>query len=248
MELVILGSSSSGNSYVIQSATEALILEAGIGFQEVQRALGWNITKAAGCLITHEHNDHAGYMHEFLNARIQVFTSDGTISHIQRAGKDVTYLHSVKAGHSFTAGRFQVIPFETKHDSDEPLGFYIYHPEMGTLLFATDTYYLPHTFAGLNNIMIECNYSREILEANIEANRLPKIVRNRIIKSHMSLENCIRTLQANDLTRVNNIILIHLSEGNSDQQDFQRHVQQATGKTVHIAQPGKKIQLQETPF
>lgn len=248
MELTILGSSSSGNSYVIQSATEALILEAGIGFQEVQRALGWNITKAAGCLITHEHNDHAGYMHEFLNARIPVFTSSGTISKLKIPGKITPFLFTVKAGEPFTAGRFQIIPFETKHDSVEPLGFYIYHPEMGTLLFATDTYYLPQTFAGLNNILIECNYSREILEDNIEAGRLPKVIRNRIIKSHMSLDNCIRTLQANDLTRVNNIVLIHLSEGNSDPQDFQRRVREATGKTVHIAQPGKKIQLQETPF
>lgn len=249
MELTILGSSSSGNSYVIQNATEALVLEAGINFQQqVRSALDWDVSKVAGCLITHEHMDHAARAHEFLQSRIRVFTSAGTISKIQRAGAFDPYLRAVKAGEPFTAGRFQIIPFETRHDSVEPLGFYIFHPEMGTLLFATDTYYLPQTFAGLNNILIECNYSREILEDNIEAGRLPKVIRNRIIKSHMSLDNCIRTLQANDLTRVNNIVLIHLSEGNSDPQDFQRRVREATGKTVHIAQPGKKIQLQETPF
>ena len=248
MELVILGSSSQGNSYIIQSETEALVLEAGIDFQQVQHALGWNVSKVAGCLITHEHMDHAARMNEFLQARIPVFTSAGTISKIQRPGKFDPFLFKVKAGKPFTAGRFQIIPFETKHDSEEPLGFFIYHPEMGTVLFATDTYYLPQTFAGLNNILIECNYSREILEENIEANRLPKVVRNRIVQSHMSLDNCIRTIQANDITKVNNIILIHLSEGNSDPQDFQRRVHEATGKTVHIAKPGKKIQLQVTPF
>ena len=248
MELTILGSSSSGNCYVIQSAREALVLEAGIDFQEVQRALDWNVSKVAACLITHEHQDHSARVNDFLNARIRVFTSAGTISKIQRAGAFDPYLRAVKAGQPFTAGRFQVIPFKTKHDSAEPLGFYIRHPEMGTLLFATDTYYLPFTFDGLNNILIECNYSREILEDNIEAGKLPKLVRNRVVQSHMSLDNCIRTLQANDLTRVNNIVLIHLSEGNSDPQDFQRRVREATGKTVHIAQPGKKIKLQETPF
>lgn len=248
MELTILGSSSSGNSYVIQSAREALVLEAGIDFQEVQRALGWNVSKVAACLITHEHKDHAARAHEFLQARIRVFTSAGTISKIQRAGAFDPYLRAVKASEPFTAGRFQIIPFETKHDSEEPLGFYIYHPEMGTLLFATDTYYLPHTFTGLNNIMIECNYSQEMLEDNIEAGKLPKLVRNRIVQSHMSLDNCMRTLIANDLTQVNNIVLIHLSECNSDPQDFQRRVREATGKTVHIAQPGKKIQLKTTPF
>lgn len=248
MELTILGSSSQGNCYVIQNDNEALVLEAGIDFQEVQRALDWNVSKVVGCLISHEHMDHAARTHEFLQARIPVFASAGTISKIQRVKSFTPLLFTIKASEPFTAGRFQIIPFETKHDSEEPLGFYIFHPEMGTLLFATDTYYLPFTFAGLNNILIECNYSREMLEDNIEAGRLPKVIRNRIIKSHMSLDNCIRTLQANDLTRVNNIVLIHLSEGNSDPQDFQRRVREATGKTVHIAQPGKKIQLQETPF
>ena len=119
---------------------------------------------------------------------------------------------------------------------------------MGTLLFATDTYYLPFTFDGLNNIMIECNYSRSILDANIEAGKLPKLVRNRIVQSHMSLDNCIRTLTANDLTKVNNIVLIHLSDGNSNRDEFRKLVFEATGKSVHIAEPGKKIKLQETPF
>lgn len=248
MELTILGSSSSGNSYVIQNATEALVLEAGIDFQEVQRALDWNVSKVAACLITHEHMDHAARTHEFLQARIPVFASAGTISKIQRVKSFNPLLFTIKASEPFTAGRFQIIPFETKHDSEEPLGFYIKHPEMGTLLFATDTYYLPHTFTGLNNIMIECNYSREILDANIEAGKLPKLVRNRVVQSHMSLDNCIRTLQANDLKRVNNIILIHLSDGNSNPDEFQRLVFEATGKSVHIAEPGKKIKLKTTPF
>lgn len=246
MELTILGSSSSGNSYIIQDANEALVIEAGIDFKEVERALGWNVTKAVGCLITHEHNDHAGKVNEFLHARIPVYASAGTISKIQRNG--TPNMIRIKSGKLFTVGRFQIIPFDVRHDSVEPLGFYIFHPDMGTMLFATDTYYLPQTFKGLNNILIECNYSREILEANIEAERLPKLVRNRIVQSHMSLDNCIRTLQANDLTRVNNIILIHLSEGNSDPHMFQRRVHEVTGKTVHIAEPGKKIQLTETPF
>ncbi|MFA5650619.1 MAG: MBL fold metallo-hydrolase [Proteiniphilum sp.] len=246
MQLVTLGSSSRGNSYVIQSAREALVLEAGIDFQEVQRALDWNVSKVAACLITHEHQDHSARVNDFLNARIPVYASEGTIEgmNIQSGVKPIT----CEQGQPFTAGRFQVIPFRTKHDCREPLGFYIRHPEMGTLLFATDTYYLPFTFDGLNNIMIECNYSRAILDANIEAGKLPKLVRNRVVQSHMSLDNCIRTLTANDLTKVNNIVLIHLSDGNANPSDFQRRVTLATGKTVHIAQPGKRIQLKPTPF
>lgn len=62
MELKVLGSSSSGNCYIIDNGKEALILEAGVRFQEVKKALGYNLRKVVGCLITHRHQDHAKYI------------------------------------------------------------------------------------------------------------------------------------------------------------------------------------------
>jgi len=212
----------------------------------VQRALNWNVSKVAACLITHEHQDHSARVNDFLDARIPVYASGGTIEgmNIQSGVKPITCVQ----GQPFTAGRFQVIPFRTKHDSAEPLGFYIRHPEMGTLLFATDTYYLPFTFNGLNNIIIECNYRLDLLENRVRSGKLPWIVRNRILSSHLSYDNCIKTLEANDLTRVNNIVLIHLSEGNSHADEFKAGVKAATGKNVHIAEPGLVINFNKTPF
>ena len=42
------------------------------------------------------------------------------------------------------------------------------------------------------------------------AGRLSPSLRNRTIKSHMSYDTCKETLLANDLSEVNNIVLIHL--------------------------------------
>ena len=61
MELRVLGSSSSGNCYILDNGNEALIIEAGIRFIDVKKALDFNIRKVVGCLITHQHNDHAKY-------------------------------------------------------------------------------------------------------------------------------------------------------------------------------------------
>ena len=61
MELKILGSSSSGNCYILENEKEALIIEAGIRFIEVKKALNFNMRKVVGCLISHQHNDHAKY-------------------------------------------------------------------------------------------------------------------------------------------------------------------------------------------
>ena len=246
MELKVLGSSSAGNSYILENEREALIIEAGIKFTEVKKALDFNITKVVGCLVTHEHGDHAGHINEVLQAAIPVYASAGTIENVKIKGYRLP--QRCEAGKLFSLGEFRVIPFATKHDCAEPLGFFINHEETGNILFATDTYYLPNTFAGLNNLLIECNYRLDIIDENIEAGRLPEVVRNRILTSHLSYDHCIEALQANDLTAVNNIVLIHLSAGNSDPEQFREGVKKATGKNVHIAKPGLVINFNKTPF
>jgi phosphoribosyl 1,2-cyclic phosphodiesterase len=245
MKLKVLGSSSAGNCYILENDSEALILEAGVKFAEVQRALNFNIGKIAGCLITHEHKDHAGYILTFPRF-VDVFCSKRTADSADIGEKTKT--HIVSANKPFTAGTFKIIPFAAKHDAAEPLGFYINHPETGNVLFATDTYYLPCTFAGMNNVLIECNYRLDLLESNIAAGLIPTAMRNRILQSHFSYEHCLKALQANDLKAVNNIVLIHLSNGNSHAQEFKDGIRNATGKNVHIAESGLELLLNKTPF
>ena len=83
---------------------------------------------------------------------------------------------------------------------------------MGTTLFLTDTYYVENTFKGLNHVIIEANYSDEIIEQKSFNGTINPFVRDRVYKSHMSLETCIKTLKANDLSSVKTITLIHLSD------------------------------------
>ena len=45
MKLKVLGSSSAGNCYILESDTEALIIEAGLPFMEVKKALNFNVRK-----------------------------------------------------------------------------------------------------------------------------------------------------------------------------------------------------------
>lgn len=244
MELTVLGSSSKGNCYILQNDTEALVIECGVSLLEVKKAVGFNISKIVGVLVSHEHGDHAKYVCQFSDARIAVYMSRGTAS--KAFGGRIFYV--LDSGLKSMVGNFTVLPFEVKHDAAEPLGFLISHPECGTVLFATDTYYLPYNFAGLNNILIEANYRKDLLEANIKAGRIPPALRDRTLQSHMSLDTCIEALQANDLSKVNNIVLIHLSDGNSSAVEFKDEVHRVTGKTVHIADKGMKIQFNKQPF
>ena len=247
MKLQVIGSSSSGNCYILGNDHEAIVIECGIPFKRVQEAVDFDINRISGALVSHEHGDHAKHVQRFLDARIPCYMSIGTQEALGLT--DNRLVCGMKpGGNPYHVGNFKVQGFETRHDAADPFGFLIYHPECGMTLFATDTYYLEYTFAGLNNILIECNYRQDILDANIASGKLNPALRNRTIKSHMSFDTCKETLLCNDLSKVNNIVLIHLSSGNSDAAAFRDGIQKATHKTVHVAEPGLQVLFNKTPF
>jgi phosphoribosyl 1,2-cyclic phosphodiesterase len=61
-------------------------------------------------------------------------------------------------------------------------------------------------------------------------------MKRRLLKTHLSIDNAKDFLRANDLSRVQEIHLIHLSDGNSDEARFKREIQALTGKPVYVAQ------------
>jgi len=245
MQLHIVGSSSQGNGYVLESSNSAsIILEAGVKLMEIKKVLNFQIDKVLGCFITHEHGDHSKYVNEYLKAGIDVYMSEGTK---EALSLNHHRLHTIKSMGKVIIKSFTIMAFDVKHDCTEPIGFLLRHPEMGTTIFATDTYYISYSFPGLNNILVECNYSKEILKANLEKG-LPQVVKDRVLESHMELETCKEFLIANDLKDVHNIVLLHLSDGNSHAENFKKEVIGVTGKKTFIADKGISINLNKNPF
>lgn len=242
MRLTILGSNSAGNGYILQNDTEALILECGMRFSEAQKALNFNSEKVVAALASHEHGDHAKYISEYENRGIKIFASKGTFEALNKKSSNI-----LKHGEIQQIGNFKVMPFNVKHDCNEPLGFLIDHPEMGQMIFATDTYYLPYKFGNIHHWLIECNYRKDILDI-VTPVGFNKVLRDRTLESHMSYETCKNALLANDLSQCRNIVLIHLSDRNSNAKEFKEGIQLATGKPVHIAQKGVEININKRPF
>lgn len=256
MKLTIIGSRSDGNAYVLQNAGEALLLEAGLPFNKTLEALDYRIDKVVGCLVSHEHQDHANHVAEYLDNGIRVLASQGTTKGMIERWIPKKVMHAPEVlpynedgtFAQFALGGFTVVPFDTIHSTEEPTGFYIHHADIGTMMFATDTGYLPRPFAGLNNLMIEANYDSEILEERYLAGKITERRFNHTLQGHMCIDTTIEALRANDLSRVNNIILLHLSAEHADPKRFQAMVRQATGKTVYVAEPGLEIEFNKTPF
>lgn len=247
MRLIIVGSSSAGNCYILENEKEALLIECGVRWQQIRMALGFDLSKVVGCLVTHEHKDHCKAVGDVLAAGIEVYATSGT--HNAMGVADHRRARMIREHDEFRVGSFRVRPFNVKHDAAQPVGFLINHDETGTVLFLTDTYYVEYTFHGLHNIIVEANFCQQIVDQKVRDGVSPKFLRDRVLKSHLSLQNCKDLLAANELIRVNNIVLIHLSDSNSDADRFQREISQQTGKTVHIADAGMVIEnFNKSPF
>jgi len=233
IEIKALASSSRGNCYVIDDKETKILLECGIPYKQIQRALDFKTSELAGCLITHEHKDHCKAVSEVVfKAGVDCYMSQGTIDALEIYSHRIA---AVKAGIQFKVGTWTVMPFGTEHDAAEPLGFLLGNTAGDKLLYATDTFYVRYRFNGLTHIMVEANYSLDILQGNVAAGLIPVDLKNRLMKSHFSLANVKEFLKANDLSQVQEIWLIHLSDGNSDAARFKREIQELTGKMVFIA-------------
>ena len=130
MKLIVLGSSSNGNCYILDNGNEALIIEAGIRFQEVKKALDFNLRKVVGCVVTHAHNDHAKYIKAMVDSGFYTLA----LREVWTA-KSVWDSRSlvVKEGKGYKMGNFKVLPFPACHDVP-CVGYLIDHPDMGSSL------------------------------------------------------------------------------------------------------------------
>ncbi len=232
MDIKVLASGSKGNCYRISDGYTALLLECGIPYKDIQRGLNFRVSEIAGCLISHEHQDHCKAVRDIIKAGIDCYMSQGTKKAL---GVDGHRVKAIEAKRQLEIGTWTVLPFETQHDAAEPLGFLLSNKVGEKCLYITDSYYCKYRFNNLNYIMVECNYSIDILNENIRAGKVYQAQKNRILKSHFSLENVKDFLRANDLSQVREIWLLHLSDGNSDAKRFKQEIQELTGKMVFVA-------------
>lgn len=233
MEIRVLASGSSGNAYIVSDGSTALLLDAGIPMRELRQRCGFSLHRIAGCLVTHAHMDHAKAVPGLIKAGMDVYTSRGTIDALQVTGHRV---HALAALKTVRIGTWSVLPFEVEHDVPEPLGFLCASLTTGEkLLYLTDTFYCRYRFQGLTHAMLECNYDTGSLLRSTEEGHTPYELSARLAKSHMSLENLLGMLAANDLSKLKQIYLIHLSSSNSNAELMRREVQRATGAEVYVA-------------
>ena len=242
MKLIVIGSNSAGNSYALDAGGEILLLEAGLKMADVKRAIDFRLQDVVGCCITHVHGDHAKYATEYAKFGVKVFCNQHAYD-----SKQFPYgtCQPISAGRTYHIGSFSVAPFDVAHDVP-CLGFLIKHPDMGILLFATDTYKVPINITGIDHYLIEANYSDELLKQNVWADKINRAQADRIMLSHMSLDYTVKYLRDCDAQKSTKTVTIcHLSERNSDPAQFKSAVESALGVPTYIAQKGLVVELNQ---
>lgn len=229
LDIAVYASGSSGNCYTVSDGETVVMLDCGLPFRRIERLTGFLLPKAV--FVTHEHKDHSKAAQDFMRRGVDAYMTAGTAAAL---GIEAQHrLHILNPMEQVTVGRITVSAFPTQHDAREPCGFLLDDGD-DRVLYATDTYYIKYQFPSVTKMLIEANHSYKILEENVTAHILNKALAERLIKSHFSIENVLAFLKANDLSKVKEIWLIHLSDSNADAGKFARMVEASTGKPVYI--------------
>lgn len=245
MKLTVLGSSSSGNSYILEASDGVLVIECGLPLMEVKKALDFNIGRIAGAIVTHQHGDHSKFIAEYLKSAIRVCALKEVFD--AHNLKQRIFCKTIEPMHGYRIGTFKVFAVPVEHDVP-CVGFVIEHEEMGKMLFVTDTMMFEYRIENLSHILIEANYSDEILDYNIENGITPISMRPRLLQTHMEIKTTENILLSSNLDSVNEIVLIHLSNNNSDAEQFKQRIQQTTGVPVVIAKRGVTVEVSKQPY
>lgn len=246
MKFKVLGSGSSGNGYLLTSSEgETLVIEAGVRLAEVLKEVPYR--NIVGLIVSHTHGDHAGFLSDYLNRRIETRIHDESLK--EWKGKFGSFLPLLfEEECMFSLGKFDIIPFRLKHDTP-CFGFLIRHPDMlGNLLFCTDTSEIPYTFDDVQTLAVEADYDYNILLDNVRNGKLIVKLARRICSTHFSIDQAIDFCRNRDMKKLRNIILLHLSRNNSSSDEFRERMIMATGKPTYIAAKGIEVEVGNNPF
>lgn len=139
-------------------------------------------------------------------------------------------------------GNFKIYSFNLVHDVP-CCGYYILHPDIGSLVYLSDTEYCKYKFPKVNHILVESNYDKRVFNENHPT-------KEHIFKGHMELQTTKNFVKANKSMELRNVILCHLSADNADPEVMKKEIQVVAGQwcNVAVAEPGLELVLSKYPW
>lgn len=226
----IIASSSAGNAVVIDDGVSKLLLDAGVPYSKLRKHV--KVSSLDGVFVTHEHLDHCKGVKELHDRGAELYMSQGTAYAVKkRLNMPVLIYWDLRDQEKEELNHWIVVPFLVDHDVDEPMGFLFESKNTGAkVVYIVDSATVDIKFNGITHWIVEANYDEELLEASGREEWLKDRNRN----SHMSIDDLKDFLSFNDMSSTQAIYLVHLSDSNSNENDFKDQIRRLTGVPVYV--------------
>lgn len=213
-----LGSGSKGNATLIEYGATRVMVDCGFYLRDAEnrlRALGVEPETLQGILVTHEHNDHIGGVSRLARKyAIPVYMTMGTCSVWN--DPEVPALHHINPHEAFDIGELRVQPFPVPHDAREPC-HYVFEGggrRVGVISDAGSiTPFMREQLSGCDALMLEFNHDVQMLADG----PYPPSLRARVGGNlgHLSNVQAAQLLTQIDVSRLQHLVLTHISEKNN---------------------------------
>jgi len=221
MRAAVLGSGSGGNSTIVESGEDRLLLDAGFSCRELERRLrrlGVTPASLRALILTHEHTDHCRGAEVFARRYdLPIYGTRGTLEGCRFSAPQELRLVPIVADCRFDVGSLSIRPFATPHDAREPVGLVVEAANRCRLGLVTDMG-LPSRaviarLEGLDILIQETNHDLEMLRRG----PYPWALKQRVAgdQGHLSNDQGSEMIGAVVGDELRWVVLYHLSETNN---------------------------------
>lgn len=228
MQLKVVNTGSSGNCFVLESNGRKILLDLGVRWKDIQRAIDFDYYSIDFALCTHGHSDHAMSVSQAVKNGIPCYGNAEKCTPLpDRTWKDIS--------------GWKVLPIPIHHTNNDgsecPNQAFIVQKDVQRLLYMQDWQFCRFKLDSLkiNHFVIGINYT-EIPEGEN---------RDHVLHGHASLKTALEFLKTSMTDSCRSIIACHLSERNCDELEvIQGLVNTApTVRTLAVAKKGITYQL-----
>lgn len=218
MRFASIGSGSRGNGTLVQDGETCVLVDLGFTLKETEKRLA-RLELAASAitalLVTHEHSDHLNGVGPFARKySLPVYMTPGTYDS-EKTGL-LPALELINCHQSFAIDGFTVVPVPVPHDSREPCQ-YLISSGTRTLGILTDLGHItPHVaeqYSRCDGLLLECNHDPDMLVDGPYP--YPLKVRVGGDHGHLSNSQAAGLLSLIELSRLQHLIIAHISEKNN---------------------------------
>ena len=229
MQIDVLASSSLGNAYIVSDGVTSILLDAGIAYKELQAKSNFKVNEVAACLVSHCHMDHARAAKDLVKNAIDVYALFDTVAMLGVMFNYSHRVHLVEPSKTYTINTFEIMPVTMHHDVP-CVGYMLYSKNTNErLFFATDTYKITVNPQGIDYLIFEVNYQKEIVNELVNQGKMESGQRSRLLFSHYELSKALNWLNKIDKSRLKRIYVAHLSSGHSNAEQIRNAIIAETG-------------------